>query len=298
MENRMKNNKKIDNQNTLFVLVLACIALLSVLSRTFFVIDQTQYAMVLRFGKPVKIIKEPGLNIKIPFIENTIFFENRMLDLAISDKEIIASDQKRLIVNAFAKFQIVDLFKFYTVFRGSSINSSLIQLNNMLESSLRQIVGSFDFVKLLSKERSEIMQKIEDNLNEKVKEYGIDIKDVRIMRADLPKENSSAIYKRMQTERELEAKQIRAEGEEESRKIMADTDKEVAVMIAEAKKKADILKGEGESETAKMINESFGKDVEFYNFYKSMQIYKEIINKDNTNFIITPDNEFFKELKL
>ena len=286
------------NNNILITFIVSILLILFFVNKMFFVVEQTQYAMVMRLGKPVKVIKDAGLKIKIPFIEDVVLFENRMLDLIVSDKEVIALDQKRLIVNAFAKFQIVDLLKFYNAFKGGNSNTSILQLNNMLESSIRQIVGSFEFIKLLSNKRSEIMQKIEDDLNGKVKEYGIDIKDVRIMRADLPKENSSAIYKRMQTERELEAKQIRAEGEEESRKIIANTDKEVAVIIAEAKRKADILKGEGESEAAKLVNKSFGKDIEFYNFYKSMQIYKDVINKDNTNFIITPDNEFFKELKL
>lgn len=297
MESNNKSNNSIVEINLNITVIVLIIAAFFALSKSLFVVDQTKYAMVLRFGKPVRIIKIPGLKGKIPFLEDVVFFENRVLDLVISDKEIIASDQKRIIVNAFAKFQIEDLVKFYTAFKGRGESSSITQLSNMLESSLRRIVGSVDFIKLLSKERSEIMQRIEDDLNSKVEEYGINIKDVRIMRADLPKENSSAIYKRMQTERELEAKQIRAEGEEESRKIIADTDKEVAVMIAEAKKKADILKGKGESEAAKLVNEGFGKDIEFYNFYKSMQVYKEVINKDNTNFIITPNNEFFKELK-
>ena len=296
--NNTNNNIKKDGLSILITLAIFIASAVFVLSRSLFVVNQTKYAMVLRFGKPVRIIKEAGLKKKMPFIEDVVFFENRVLDLVISDKEIIASDQKRLIVNAFAKFQIEDLIKFYTAFKGRGESSGLTQLSNMLESSLRQVVGSVDFIKLLSKERSEIMQKIEDDLNSKVKEYGINIKDVRIMRADLPKENSSAIYKRMQTERELEAKQIRAEGEEESRKIIANTDKEVAVMLAEAKKKADILKGEGESEAMKLVNDGFGKDVEFYNFYKSMQIYKDVIKQDNTNFIITPNNEFFREMKL
>ena len=288
----MENNK---GSNFLIISTIFLLALLFVFSKSLFIVDQTNYAIIMRLGKPTKVIKTAGLKIKIPFIEEAFLFENRMLDLVVSDKEIIASDQKRLIVNAFAKFQIVDLLKYYNAFKGAK---NLAQLDNMLESSLRQVVGSFDFIKLLSKQRSEIMQKIEDDLNSKVKEYGIDIKDVRIMRADLPTENSSAIYKRMQTERELEAKQIRAEGEEESKKIIANTDKEVAVILAEAKKKADVLKGEGEGEVAKLINKNFGKDIEFYNFYKSMQIYKEVINKDNTNFIITPNNQFFNELKL
>lgn len=285
------------SNNFLIAFGIFLLATLIIVSKSLIIVDQTHYALLMRLGKPIKVIKTPGLKLKLPFVEYAYMFENRVRDLLVSDKEIITADQKRLIVNAFAKIQTVDALKYYSAFKGVE-KGLTTQLKNMLESSLRQIVGSVDFTELLSKRRSEIMQKIEDDLNSKVKDFGICIRDVRIMRADLPAENSSAIYKRMQTERELEAKQIRAEGEEEAKKIMANTDKEVAVILAEAKKKADILKGEGEGEAAKLVNKNFGKDMEFYNFYKSMQIYKEVINKDNTNLIITPNNQFFDELKL
>ena len=290
----MEKNK---NNNFLVVFGIFLLVVLIIVNKSLLVVDQTHYALLMRLGKPIKVIKTPGLNLKFPFVEYAYMFENRMYDLFASEKEIIAADQKRLIVTAFAKFQIVDALKYYSAFKGVK-GGLTTRLKSMFESSLRQIVGGVDFTELLSKQRSEVMQKIENDLNSKVKEFGIYIKDVRIMRADLPAENSSAIYRRMQTERELEAKQIRAEGEEEAKKIIANTDKEVAVILAEAKKKADILKGEGESEVTRLINKNFGKDMEFYNFYKSMQIYKEVINKDNTNLIITPNNQFFNELKL
>ena len=290
----MKKNK---NNNFLIAFGIVLLVVLTIVNKSLLIVDQTHQALLIRLGKPIKVIKNPGLKLKLPFIEYAHMFEKKMFDLFVSKKEVITADQKRLTVSVFAKFQTVDVLKCYGAFKGAKKDLAT-QLGNMLESSLRQIVGSVDFAELLSKQRSEITQKIEDDLNSKIKEFGIYIKDVRIMRADLPEKNSLAIYKRMQTEKELEAKQIRAEGEEEAKKIMADTDKEVALILAEAKKKADILKGEGESESAKLINKNFGKDMEFYNFYKSMQIYKEVMNKDNTNLIITPNNQFFNELKL
>lgn len=292
MENFIKNKSK------LYIFLIVIFVVLIVVCNSFFILSQTEQAIVLRFGKPVRVLKEPGLQYKIPSIEIVVFLDNRALDLIVNDKEVIASDQRRLIVNAFAKFKIINPVKFYNAFRGNTENGSFIQLNNMLESSLRQIVGSYEFVKLLSNERSEIMQKIEDNLNTKVEDYGININDVRIIRADLPKENSASIYKRMQTERQLEAKEIRAEGEEQAKKIISSTDKEVQILLAEANKKSDIIKGSGEAEVANIFNMYFGNDIEFYKFYKSMEVYKNTINKDNTNLIITPNNEFLNELGL
>lgn len=292
----MKKNNQQLYTITVIAFCIACIAIVGIARSCFFVVKQTEQAIVLRLGRPIKVVKTSGLNYKIPFIENVVYFENRILDLIISDKEVIASDQKRMIINAFAKFTIIDPLKFYNAFRGNSSGGSFTQLNNMLESSLRQVVGSKALMNFLSKERADIMQNIEDILNQKVSEYGIKIIDVRIMRADLPKENSSAIYKRMQTERNLEAKQIRAEGEEMSKKIIANTNKEKVIMLSEATKTANIMKGEAEAEVAKIFNKAFGKDIEFYSFYKSMQVYKKSLQKENTKIILTPKNEFLNHL--
>lgn len=279
------------NKNSIFFLILFSLLLLV---NSVFIVHQTRQAIVLQFGKPVRVIKSAGLHIKIPFIENIAELDNRLLDLMVNDKEVIALDQKRLIVNAFAKFVIEDAVRFYN--SSSSGRDLVLQLNNILESSLRQVVGSFNMSDLLSEKRSYIMQNIEDETNKKVKENGIKIVDTRIIRVDLPKENSEAIFKRMQTERNLEAKQIRSEGEEESKKIIAIVDKERTIMLAQARKEAELLKGEGELIAANIYNKAFGKDPNFYEFYKTTEIYKNTIFKDNSRVIISQENPVYKNL--
>lgn len=278
--------------STIFLIIF-----IFVFFNSYLIVKQIEQVIILEFGKPIRVIKNAGLHFKIPFIQTVVRFDNRLLDLIVTDKEVIASDQKRLIVNAFAKFRIVDPISFYNAFKGNiNVSANVIQLNNMLESSLREAVGGFEFTDLLSAKRSQIMQNIEDKLNKRVKQYGIEIVDTRIMRADLPIANSSAIFKRMQTERELEAKQIRAEGEESAKKIRADTDKDKTIMIAEANKKSNILKGEGEARAAEIFNKAFSMDQSFYEFYKSMQVYKNTIKNNNSKIIITPNNELYKNL--
>ena len=279
--------------------VLFIVIFLFVFLNSIIIVNQTEQVIILQFGKPIKVINEAGLAFKTPFIQNKVVFDKRLLDLVVSDKEVITADQKRLIVNAFAKFKIENPLLFYTAFKGSSRSVYILnQLSNMLESSLRQIVGSSMFTDILSKKRSEIMQDIEDQLNERVKQYGIKIVDTRIMRADLPKANSDAIFKRMQTERELEAKEIRAEGEEMAKKIIAETNKDKDVMIAEANKKADILKGQAEAQKTEMFNRAFDKNLDFYEFIKSMELYKNTIKKDNSKMIINSDNNLYKFMGL
>ena len=279
------------NKNAKIILILI---LLFILVNSVFTLHQTRQAIVLQFGKPVKVIKNSGLHLKIPFIENIMEFDNRLLDLIVTDKEVIALDQKRLIVNAFAKFIIEDLVSFYN--SSSSGRNLFLQLSNILESSLRQVVGSFNMVDLLSEKRTQIMQEIEDETNKRVKEYGIKIVDTRIIRADLPKENSEAIFRRMQTERNLEAKYIRSEGLEEAKKIKANADKECTIILAEAKKEAELIKGEGEFTAANIYNKAFEKDPEFYEFYKTMEIYKNTVLKENSKVIISQDNLVYKNL--
>lgn len=285
--------------NNLVKYFIAIIAFIFVFLNSIVVVNQVEQIIILQFGKPVKVINEAGLHFKTPFIQDKVIFDKRLLDLIVNDKEVITADQKRLIVNAFAKFIIKDPLLFYTAFKGSSQSIRVLnQLNNMLESSLRQIVGSSMFTDFLSIKRSAIMQDIEDQLNERVKQYGIEIVDTRIMRADLPVANSSAIFKRMQTERELEAKEIRAEGEEMAKKIIAETDKEKLILLAEANRKASILRGEGDAERANIFNRAFGRDIGFYEFIKSMELYKKTISKDNSRIITNSGSDLYKFLGL
>lgn len=261
---------------------------------TFFVVDQRKQALVLQFGKVIKTINKAGISYKIPLVQNAIFFDKRIIDLALPEQEVIASDQKRLLINAFAKYKIIDPVKFYT----TVVNNQGLanKLAGILDSSLRQVIGEIPLNELLTENRGKIMKDIKDVVSDSSEIFGIEIVDVRIMRTDLPKENSDAIYARMQTEREKEAKEIRAKGAQEAQKIKAEADKQKTIIEAEAKKDADIVRGEAEAEANKIYANSFGRDPEFADFYRSMQAYQKSLLNDNnkTKMIISPDGEFFK----
>ena len=268
--------------------------ILLLIFNTFFVVDQRKQALVLQFGKVIKTINKAGISYKIPLVQNAIFFDKRIIDLALPEQEVIASDQKRLLINAFAKYKIIDPVKFYT----TVVNNQGLanKLAGILDSSLRQVIGEISLNELLTENRGDIMKDIKDVVSDSSEIFGIEIVDVRIMRTDLPKENSDAIYARMQTEREKEAKEIRAKGAQEAQKIKAEADKQKTIIEAEAKKDADIVRGEAEAEANKIYANSFGKDPEFADFYRSMQAYQKSLLNDNnkTKMIISPDGEFFK----
>ena len=279
------------NKSTKKILIITTLALI-IFQSSFFTVDQRQQVLILQFGEPIRAIDTPGIKFKMPFIQNAIFFEKRIIDLSLPEQEVIASDQKRLIINAFTKFQIIDPLKFYTTV-GNSYGLSG-KLSGILDSSLRQVIGEVTLNELLTENRGNIMKKIKDAVGSSSDIFGIKIIDVRIMRADLPKENSDAIYARMQTEREKEAREIRAKGAEEADKIRAEANKEKTIIIAEAKKNSDIVRGNGESESNKIYASSFGRDPEFADFYRSMSAYKTAFSNDKTKMIISPDSDFFK----
>ncbi len=279
------------NKSTKKILIIATLALIAFQS-SFFTVDQRQQVLILQFGEPIRVIETPGIKFKMPFIQNAIFFEKRIIDLSLPEQEVIASDQKRLIINAFTKFQITDPLKFYTTV-GVSYGLSN-KLSGILDSSLRQVIGEVTLNELLTENRGDIMKKIKDAVGSSSEIFGIKIIDVRIMRADLPKENSDAIFARMQTEREKEAREIRAKGAEEADKIRAEANKQKTIIIAEAKKNSDIVRGNGESDSNRIYANSFGKDPEFADFYRSMSAYKTAFSNDKTKMIISPDSDFFK----
>lgn len=262
------------------------------LSNMVFTVDQRQQAMILQFGEPKRIIKEPGIKFKVPFVQNVEIFDKRIIDLAIAEQEVIASDQKRLIINAFTKYKITDPLKFYTTVRNA--NGLENKLSAILDSSLRQIVGEVQLIELLTADRVNIMTKIKDIVSQQSEIFGVEIVDVRIMRADLPKENSEAIYARMQTEREKEAREIRANGAEEAQKIRAEADKQKTIILAEAKKEADLTRGDGESQANKIYADAFNKDPEFADFYRSLKAYEASLKSGQTKMILSPDSEFFR----
>ena len=280
------------NEKRVIQLLIAASIILILISGTFFTVDQRQQVLVLQFGEPKKIIDSPGIKMKLPFLQNAVFFDKRIIDLAIAEQEVIASDQKRLIINAFTKYKIIDPLKFYTTVNNFYGLES--KLSAILDSSLRQIIGEVTLSDLLTTDRVNVMTKIKDVVSKESEIFGVQIIDVRIMRADLPKENSDAIFARMQTEREKEAKEIRANGAEEAQKIRAEADKEKTIILAEAKKLADLTRGNGEAEATRIYAESYGKDSEFADFYRSMNAYSTSLKSDKTKMIISPAGEFFK----
>jgi membrane protease subunit HflC len=269
------------------IIVAAAVIFFSV-----FIVKEVNQAIVLQFGDPKKIISKPGLNFKIPFIQNVVFLDKRILNLDTPPEEVIASDQKRLIVDAFARFQIIDPLKFYISVGNERVARS--RLATIINSRIRNVLGRQELQTLLSEDRSKQMSLIQEGVNNEAENFGIKIVDVRIKRADLPQANSEAIYRRMQTEREREAKEFRAKGAEMAVTITSTADKEVTVILAEAQKKSEIMKGEGDGQRNKIFADAFGRDPEFFAFYRAMQAYENSLIGGETSLILSPDNEFFK----
>jgi len=257
-----------------------------------FVVKEINQAIVLQFGDPKKVIVEPGLQVKIPFIQNVVYLDRRILSLDPDPEEVIASDQKRLIVDAYARFKIVDPLKFYISVGDERVARS--RLATIINSRIRNVLGKQSLATLLSEDRTKQMAIIQEGVNAEAEKFGITIIDVRIKRADLPQANSEAIYKRMQTEREREAKEFRAKGAEMAVTITSTADKEVTVLLANAKKQSEIMKGEGDGQRNKIFAQAFGKDPEFFAFYRAMQAYEKALIGGDTSLILSPDSDFFK----
>lgn len=278
--------------NRLIIGIVAVITILYMLTDSVYILDQRKTALVVQFGEAVKYESNPGLKFKIPFIQNLIFFDKRIQNLAADTTEVIASDQKTMRVDAFTKYKIIDGLKFYQTAKDDK--GFKARLAPILDSSLRQVLGGYPFRALLSDERAHMMVKIKDIVNQEAASFGVQVIDVRIMRADLPDKSREAVYDRMKSEREKEAKEIRAEGAEQAQKITATAEKDKLIILAEAKKKAEILRGEGDAEAIKSFAASFGKDPEFFDFYRSLQAYKKAISKDSTKMVLSMDSEFMK----
>jgi len=273
--------------------ILPIIIALGVLAYlSFFTVKEINQAIVLQFGDPKRVLNDPGLKVKIPFIQNVVFLDRRILSLDPAPEEVIASDQKRLIVDAYARFKIVDPLKFYVSVGDERVARS--RLATIINSRLRSVLGTQNLATLLSEDRAKQMAIIQEDVNAEAEKFGIEIIDVRIKRADLPQANSEAIYKRMQTEREREAKEFRAKGAEMAVTITSTADKEVTVLLANAKKQSEIMKGEGDGQRNKIFAAAFGKDPEFFSFYRAMQAYETALIGGETSLILSPDSDFFK----
>jgi membrane protease subunit HflC len=260
---------------------------------TLFIVEQTQQGIVLQFGEPKRTLKEPGLNWKLPFIQDVIFYENRVLSQVSSDSEqVILADQKRLEVDTYTRYRIIDPLLFYQTVR--NVRGAQQRLDAMIDSSVRRVLGAETLVSILSASRGNIIVKIREEVNASAGSLGLEIIDVRIRRADYPDATSQNIFNRMKSEREREAKEFRATGEEEAQKIRADADKTRTVMLAEANRESEVLRGEGDAKSITIYADAFGRDEEFYAFYRSMQAYRESFAEDDTSLILTPDSEFFR----
>jgi len=259
---------------------------------SFFTVKEINQAIVLQFGDPKRVIAEPGLQVKIPFIQNVVFLDRRILSLDPAPEEVIASDQKRLIVDAYARFKIVDPLKFYISVGDERVARS--RLATIINSRIRSVLGKQSLATLLSEERSTQMSIIQEGVNIEAEKFGITIIDVRIKRADLPQANSEAIYKRMQTEREREAKEFRARGAEMAVTITSTADRKVTVILANAEKQSEIMKGEGDGIRNKIFADAFGRDPEFFAFYRAMQAYEKALIGGETSLILSPEGDFFK----
>ena len=261
--------------------------------QSIFIVQEINQAIVLQFGDPKKIVTKSGLNFKLPFIQNVAYLDKRVLNLDNPPEEVIAADQKRLIVDAFARFQIVDPLKFYISVGNERVARS--RLATIINSRIRNVLGQQELQTLLSEDRTKQMALIQEGVNNEAENFGIKIVDVRIKRADLPQANSDAIFRRMQTEREREAKEFRAKGAEMAVTITSTADKEVTVILADAQKKSEIMKGEGDGQRNKIFADAFGKDPTFFSFYRAMQSYeKALIGGQDTSLILSPDSDFFK----
>ncbi|MCB1498293.1 MAG: protease modulator HflC [Bauldia sp.] len=272
----------------LIVLIILAIAVyLSV-----FIVSQTQQALVLRFGRVVREVQDPGLYYKLPLVDNVVYVDKRILDLDSPPLEIIASDQKRLVVDAWGRYRIVNPLLFFQSVGGVEVADS--RLSTFVNSAVRQVLGEATFIQLVRDERAELMARITARVDREARGLGIEMVDVKIRRADLPEANSQAIYQRMQTEREQEATQIRALGEQQARRIRAEADRTATVIVAEAQKQSEETRGAGEAQRNRELAEAFNADPEFFAFYRSMQAYQAGLGGSDTRWVIGPDSEFFR----
>jgi modulator of FtsH protease HflC len=274
------------------VAAVSAVVILIVLWASIFTVYQTRQALVVRLGEPVRIVTEPGLNFKIPFIDSVIPIDKRILDLDNAAQEIIAADQKRLVVDAFARYKITKPLLFYQSV--GSIEGANSRLATLLNSALRRVVGESSFEKVVRDDRSVMMSRIREQLDREADSFGINVVDVRIRRVDLPEQNSQAIFQRMQTERQREAAEFRANGNERAQGIRADADRQVTVTIAEAQQKSEQIRGEGDAERNRIFAEAYGKDADFFTFYRTMQAYEAGLKSNDTRMVLTPDSDFFR----
>ena len=278
-----------------FLILVAVVLALVVVGASTFIVTQTQQALVLRFGQPVAgrgLVTQPGLHFKIPFVENVVYLDKRILDLEMPKQEVLASDNTRIEVDAFLRYRIVDPLKFYQSV--GSIPRGEVQLGFILNSAVRRVLGDADLTQIVSGEREKLMGSIRDQVNIESKKLGVVAIDTRIRRADLPKQISDKVFSRMQSEWAREAALNRAQGTEQAQEIRAKADREVVVVQADAQKKAEQIRGEGDATRNKIFAAAYSKDPDFFAFYRSMQAYDAALKSSDTRFVLTPKSSFFR----
>ncbi|MEX1036605.1 MAG: protease modulator HflC [Sneathiella sp.] len=280
------------NKTIVTILVVLLVAIGVVAASSLFTVHQTQQAIVMQFGNPQRVIQEPGLNFKLPFVQDVVYVDKRVLSVSTQREEVVTRDQKRLMVDSFARFRIANPLQYYQSY--GNLQVAYQRLETTLNSQLRQNLGRQRLNDIVSGERSNLMLQIREQVNREAKASGIDVIDVRIVRADLPKENSEKVFDRMRSQREQEAKEIRATGAEIAQRITSNADKERTILIADAQKDSEILRGEGDAEKNRIFAQAFGKDEGFFSFYRSMQAYRESMGDEDTTMVLSPTSEFFR----
>src|SRR6186713_2072019 len=273
------------------VALLGLLLVLIVAYMSLFTVQQTEQTIVLRFGEPIEVVTDPGLHFKAPW-NSVINIDKRILDLENPSQEVIASDQKRLVVDAFARYRIKNALRFYQSI--GSIQAANVQLTTLLNAALRRVLGEVTFITVVRDEREKLMGRIREQLDHEADGYGIEVVDVRIRRADLPEQNSQAVYKRMQTEREREAQEFRSQGAQKAQEIRSKADREATVIVAEANSTSEQTRGVGDAERNRLFAEAYGRDPEFFAFYRSMTAYETGLRASDTRFLLRPDSDFFK----
>jgi membrane protease subunit HflC len=257
-----------------------------------FTVNQTEQALLLQFGRPVRVIDQPGLKFKIPFVQNVVYFDKRLLDVEPPTEEVIATDQKRAIVDTYTRYLITNPLLFYqTVGSEEAVRA---RLSVMVSSSMRQVIGKVPLSALLSVQRAAIMRKIRDDVRTAAKPFGIEVVDTRIRRVDLPPQNSEAIYARMNSERQQQASLFRAEGSQAAATVRANADRDVTVILADAQREAQTLRGQGDAAATAIYAKAYGQDEQFYAFYRSLQAYRDALSGKDTSFVLTPQGDFFR----
>jgi membrane protease subunit HflC len=261
-----------------------------------FTVEQTEQVLITQFGEPVRVVREPGLNFKIPLVQTVISFDRRLLDYELPSEEVILGDQRRLIVDSFTRYRIADPLRYYQAV-GPTENGIRVRLNSVVSSSLRRVLGNEQLLNVLSSNRGRIMGLIREQVNAEMQSFGVNVEDVRIRRADLPPENTQAILSRMQSERQRVAAQARAEGDEAAARIRADADRERTVLLANARSTADRLRGEGEAQAIAIYADAFNRDPQFFQFWRTMQAYRDSFGHGGSRLVLTPGEGFLKLLR-